>query len=87
MKAITLRNFPPEVARRVQERAKAKGISVNKAVIGLLEENLGTARSGTTRRHHDLDQLFGVWSAEQYEEFSKTLAEQREIDSEMWGRA
>jgi len=87
MKAVTLRNFPPEVARRIQKEAKAKGISMNKAVIGLLEEHLGTARSERNRRHHDLDHLFGNWAAEQYAEFNKSLAEQREVDPEMWGRA
>lgn len=41
MKAITLRNLPPEVARTVQQRAKQKKNSVNKAVIELLEESTG----------------------------------------------
>ena len=41
MKAITLRNLPPDVARTVQQRAKLKKTSVNKAVIELLEEPSG----------------------------------------------
>ena len=41
MKAITLRNLPPTVARIVQQRAKQKNTSVNKAVIELLEESAG----------------------------------------------
>jgi predicted HicB family RNase H-like nuclease len=41
MKAITLRNFPPDIARTVQQRAKQKKTSVNKAVIELLEESAG----------------------------------------------
>ncbi len=41
MKAITLRNLPPTVARIVQQRAKQKKTSVNKAVIELLEESVG----------------------------------------------
>ena len=41
MKAITLRNLPPDVARTVQQRAKQKKTSVNKAVIELLEESVG----------------------------------------------
>ena len=38
MNAITLRNLPPNLARIVQQRAKQKNTSVNKAVIELLEE-------------------------------------------------
>ena len=49
MKAITLRNLPPEVARTVQLRAKQKKTSLNKAVIGLLEESAG-ARQKRNRR-------------------------------------
>lgn len=44
MKAITLRNLPPEVARTVQLRAKQKKTSVNKAVIELLEESAGARK-------------------------------------------
>ena len=42
MKAITLRNLPPDVARTVQQRAKQKKTSVNKAVIELLEKSAGS---------------------------------------------
>ena len=38
MKAITLRNLPPDVAHIVQQRAEQKKTSVNKAVIELLAE-------------------------------------------------
>ena len=41
MKAVTLRNLPPELARTILERARQKQTSANKAVIGLLEETLG----------------------------------------------
>lgn len=41
MKAVTLRNLPPELDRTIRERAKKKGVSVNKVVIGLLQDHLG----------------------------------------------
>ncbi len=37
MKAITLRNLPPELAEAVRKEAERKRTSVNKAVISLLE--------------------------------------------------
>ena len=40
MKAITLRNLPPNLDKAIRKRARAKRMSVNKAVIGLLEEHL-----------------------------------------------
>jgi len=49
MKAITLRNHPPEGARTVQLRAKQKKTGVNEAVIELLEESAGGKEKDSTR--------------------------------------
>ncbi len=84
MKAITLRNLPAEVERKIRQRAREKGISANKAVIGLLEERLGLEQKGKNRRYHDLDHLYGAWTKTQSDEFDKALADQREIDPELW---
>ncbi|MEK6525494.1 MAG: hypothetical protein AABZ22_01335 [Nitrospirota bacterium] len=85
MKAITLRNLPPEVAKTVQQRAKQKKTSVNKAVIELLEESVGDkVKKKEKVRYHDLDHLAGTWSKEEAEAFEKLIAEQRTIDPELW---
>jgi plasmid stability protein len=81
MKAITLRNLPPDVARTVQRRAKQKKTSVNKAVIELLEESVGAkTKKKTPVRYHDLDLLVGTWTKEEADAFDKLIAEQRAID-------
>jgi hypothetical protein len=73
MKAITLRNLPPDVARTVQQRAKA--------VIELLEESArGKAKMKTPVRYHDLDHLAGTWTEEEAAAFYKLIAKQRAID-------
>ena len=85
MKAITLRNLPPDVARTVQQRAKQKKTSVNKAVIELLEESAGgKAKKNAPVRYHDLDHLVGTWTQEEAATFDKLIAEQRTIDPELW---
>lgn len=85
MKAITLRNLPPGVARTVQRRAKQKKTSVNKAVIELLEESAGGAAKKTAPvRYHDLDHLAGTWTTEEAATFEQLIAEQRPIDPELW---
>jgi hypothetical protein len=81
---ITLRNLPAEVEREIRKQAKEKGISANKAVIGMLEKQLGLKTKGRSERHHDLDHLCGAWTEKQSDEFDKALAEQREIDHDMW---
>jgi plasmid stability protein len=44
MRAITLRNLPPEIERAIEERASREGESLNKAVIGILKESVNPGR-------------------------------------------
>ena len=85
MKAITLRNIPPDLSRRIERRAKEKGSSMNKTVIQILEDALGTSKKRAGKLHHDLDQLAGSWSDDEAREFDEDLAAQRKIDPELWG--
>jgi plasmid stability protein len=85
MKAITVRNLPPAVARTIRERASREGISTNRAVISLLEEATGRKRPRVAAPlHHELDVLAGAWSREESLEFGRALREQRTIDPELW---
>ena len=86
MKAITLRNLPSELAKIIGQKAEEKGVSINKAVISLLEEGTGIRgkRNGKKSLHHDLDSLAGSWTRDEAEEFDKSLASQRTIDLDLW---
>jgi hypothetical protein len=87
LKAITLRNIPAEVARRIRSRAAQKKISLNKAVLSLLEEQtgLGAAKS-RVHLYHDLDELAGSWTREEAATFDRNLAQHRKIDLEVWDK-
>jgi Antitoxin FitA-like, ribbon-helix-helix len=85
--AITLRNLPAAVARAVKQKATKEGLSLNKAVVRLLEEATGQRKEegpGRPVAHHDLDHLFGTWSEAEYDGFMEALREQRQVDPEMW---
>ncbi len=84
MKAITLRNLSPELARVVRRQATEKKMSINKAVISLLEGATGTVRKKQSALHHDLDELAGSWTEAEAAEFEGTLAHQRGIDRDLW---
>lgn len=85
MKAITVRNLPPELARLIRQKAKAERISLNRAVIGLLEEATGLGRQSRKEVFQDdLDALAGSWTNEEADEFDAFLKEHRTIDPEMW---
>lgn len=85
MKAVTLRNLPPKLAKVIRKKAEEKGVSINKAVITLLEEGTGIHKQkGKKSLHHDLDALAGSWTEEEAREFDKTLTAQRSIDLDLW---
>ena len=87
MNAITVRNLPPAVAKAVKERARKEKLSLNKAIVKLLEEATGQSarKPAGPLLHHDLDGLFGSWSPEEADELDAFLKEQRAvIDPEMW---
>ncbi len=78
MSAITVRNLPPKVAKAIRE------ISLNKAVIRLLEEATGTTPDKNKEAHHDLDRFFGTWTKKEADAFDQVLREQRQVEPEMW---
>ncbi|THJ17015.1 MAG: hypothetical protein CAF45_016895 [Nitrospira sp. CG24E] len=84
MKAITLRNLPPDLDKAIRKQARGKRMSVNKAVIGLLEDHLTQAKRKRAELHHDLDDLCGSWTKEAADEFDRVLAIQRAIDRTLW---
>lgn len=84
MNPITLRNIPKELEQAIYKTAKANDLSLNKAVIALLQENLHPATGHAKKIHHDLDDLAGSWTKQKAQKFEKTLSLQRSIDPEIW---
>jgi hypothetical protein len=75
---------PPELDRSVRQRAREKRISVNKAVISLLEEHLGLRGKKQPALNHDLDALAGSWTKTEADAFDKALKAQRRIGPYLW---
>jgi hypothetical protein len=84
MKPITLRNIPPEVEKAIRAKVREKRISANRAVIELLEEQVGSTRKRRTPVHHDLDDLAGSWSSREAKAFDEALSVSRQIDEDLW---
>jgi hypothetical protein len=89
MKQITLRSIPDAVKKTVQKEAARKGVSLNKAIISLLERTVGTKAQEKKKRvlYDDLDHLAGLWSREEAAEFDKNLKAQRKVDPELWKKS
>jgi hypothetical protein len=84
MKTISLRNIPPEVENAIRAKARQKKISVNRAVIELLEERVGILKERRKTVHDDLDELAGVWSAREAKAFQQVVEIARQIDKDLW---
>lgn len=87
MKQITIRSIPDDVKKTVQKEAERKGVSLNKAIISLLERATKGPEKKKRVLYHDLDHLAGLWSREEAASFDKTLKVQRKVDAELWKKS
>ena len=81
MRSYSIRNISDETYERIRTAARERGTSINRVIVRLLEN---TFRPEKSTEHHDLDDLFGTWTHEEFEEFSNALSEQRKLDPELW---
>ena len=82
---LTIRGLPPEVEEAVRKEAREGSISLNKAVIRLLEKALGRSRGDeATKLHDDLDRFSGAWSPEESAQLEERLGLIRSVDEELW---
>lgn len=75
----TIRNVPPEIDRALKSRAKQLGKSVNQVALEALAHS-----TGERTRYRRLRGMPGAWSKKDAERFGESLAEQRQIDEELW---
>ena len=79
---ITIRNLPSALSRLIRKRARQRRISLNRAVIELLQEGTGEGRD--SHPDDDLDFIIGAWTKDEADAFERDLARQRAIDPELW---
>jgi hypothetical protein len=84
MTALTIRQIPSSVEKAIREKAAQEHVSLNKAVVGMLEESVMGKGKTQSRRYHDLDWMCGMWNEKQADNFQKRLAKNRRIDQELW---
>jgi len=67
VKTITVRGMEPSLAEKLRQASKKEGKSVNQIVIDTMKKQLGMEKEKKfTVVHHDMDHLFGKWSAEEF---------------------
>ena len=85
MKAITIRGIEPEVADKLKSKATREGKSVNQLTIEIIKAGLGLGKEKRySREYDDLDDLFGRWTEQEYQEIEANIVQARRIDAELW---
>ena len=85
MMQLSIRGVDEKLSAALKREAKRRDTSVNKTIIRLLAEAVGTApQQERPAIHHELDHLFGVWTTVDAAEFGAATACFEEIDEEMW---
>ena len=79
-KQYTIRGVPAEVDRKLRERAKKEGKSLNEVALEVLKEAAGMENG--KKIYTDLDFLIGTWEHEPV--FDEVRADHERIDEELW---
>ena len=83
---ITLRGVEPLVLAEIQRIARAKGVSMNKAALSLLNRGAGIdeERQASRRIGTAVDRFVGSWTGAQASAFSRSIASLEQVDDELW---
>lgn len=80
---LTIRGIDHLSHTLLKEKAASEGLSLNKYLLKLLKEAIGTDKRAPVS-HHELDHLAGTWNETESAEFDAILDEHDVIDPEMW---
>lgn len=85
MKSITIRGIETPVAEKLKNEAMLEGKSVNQFIKDIIKDRLGLGnKKKHTATYHDLDQLFGRWDEDEFQQIQGKIDHERKIDEELW---
>ncbi len=83
MKSISVHGINEETEKKIAERAKSEGKSVNKVVKELIAKALGLGERPPDKGEAFAD-LCGVWTEEEAAEFMAAIADLETVDAKDW---
>jgi hypothetical protein len=83
-KSITIHGLDDRISRRIEEKAKAEGRSLNRTIKILIEEAIDPKVSVAADRRGTFSEFLGVWKRHEAEEFASATADIRRIDKGDW---
>jgi len=82
MGSITIHSLDPEINEKLNKLAKEKNKSKNKLIKEILARQLGL--SGKGYYSEDYAEFCGIWSKEEYQEFTAAQKSNEYINTEDW---
>ena len=85
MGALSIRGVDEQLSTLLKQQASASQKSVNQFVLETLRRQVGLEKENYfTKKYSDLDNLFGKWSAREFDQIQKKIDGERKIDKELW---
>ena len=88
MKQLTIRGFDDELEKRLRKLAREENLSLNKAVLKLLNQAAGLNHAAKTSSvpvvGSALDGFIGVWSKQEEAAFNEAVEVFETVDGSLW---
>ena len=88
MKQLTIRGFDDELEKRLRKLAREENLSLNKAVLKLLNQAAGLNHATKTLSApvvgRALDEFIGAWSKEEELAFNEAVEVFETVDGSLW---
>ena len=84
MKSISIHGLDDRISKKIDEKAKREGLSLNRTIKNLLEDALGLKSQKTKDHRDDFIEFLGVWSEEEAKAFEESIRDFERIDPEDW---
>lgn len=84
MKTLSLRGVDDDLADSLKKIAKKTGASLNKTVLEIIRQSVGSSPKPREMVYRDLDNLAGTWTEKDLQQFKKTTKHFEVIDKGLW---
>jgi len=85
MKTITIRGIDEETALNLKKKSHENKKSMNQFIIDIIRQALHMDKSKKfTKEYNDLDNIFGIWSQQDFDRIQGEINADRKIDPDLW---
>ena len=85
MGVLSIRGVDEQLSTLLKQQANVSKKSVNQFILEILRRQVGLDKvKRFTREYDNLDNLFGKWSAREFNQIQGKIDEERKLDAELW---